>query len=261
MSDDRFGDRVSVSDLSDEPINGGLAHPNDPWASASESVDSPFTAQAFTPRGTQGTQEQPKPLAKVEVPVGQRPVPQVARVSRKESETLKKFRETFGLKRVSQEEAILERRDPNNPDRNVQMKFGLRGVNHEDYQWILTKTQELLQNPKLATFAWKISFISMGVCSIDGIPVWEVLGFVPSEAEHTRDPMYPHMGLRFQAADAFCEELRTSLFEIVEELYAAYEAKVDSKYLAKKETSKTSEDKEEEAGEAQGPLPLHGSEK
>jgi hypothetical protein len=137
------------------------------------------------------------------------------------------------------------------------MTFGLRGINYEDYQWVLEKTQEMLQSPNLATFAWKIAFMSMGVASIDGVPIWTVLGFEPENPDHTRDPMYPHMGLRFQAADAFCEELRTTLFDTVEHLYAEYERKVDSKYLPKADKPAAKEAVEEEEADGEDPsLPL-----
>jgi hypothetical protein len=93
----------------------------------------------------------------------------------------------------------------------------------------------MMQSPSLSTFAWKIAFISMGVASMDKVPLWEVFGFEPESPDHVRDPMYPHMGLRFQVAEAFCQELRTSLFDTVEHLYSAYEEKIDSTYLPKKE--------------------------
>jgi len=278
MSDERFGDRVQVSELSDAPIQqGGLPHP-DAWA-GSASVNTPFQGQA--PAGprrtgveteydpTEGLRdplyeaEQSRKAQRAAPPaapaapakVRQRPVPKVAKVTRKETSTLKRFREIFGLQRVAVEEAILKRRDPTDASRNVEVRFGLRGINYEDYQWVLGKTQELLQSPEMATFAWKISFMSMGVASIDGTPIWEVLGFEAEDAEHTRDPMYPHIGLRFQAAEAFCEELRTTLFDTVEHLYTEYEKKIDSKYLPKAEKAKADvPDEEEEAGESQGPL-------
>lgn len=260
MNDDRFGDRVSLSDISNDTIEGNLPHPQDPWEE-SDNMETPFAAQPFATRNpSPPTQPQPVEVKPKAAPVGQRPVPSVSRVSRKETNTLKRFREIFGLQRVAIQNAVLERKDPEDLSKNIQMTFGLRGLNHEDYQWVLGKVQELLQNPKLATFAWKISFVSMGVASIDGVPIWDVLGFVPLDPEHTRDPMYPHMGLRFQAADAFCEELRTSLFDTVEHLYDLYESKVDSKYLPNSvESLKKTAAAEEEAGEHQGPLPPTGS--
>lgn len=281
MSDDRLGERVTVSELSEAPIQGGLPHPQDPWRNAS-GVDAPF--QGAAPAGPRrlgaetsydpgaGTLRDPlaeaqdarnrqaaapvaaAPVVKKPEPKGMRPVPPAAKASRKETTTLRRFRETFGLKRIDVVDAPLLRRDPHDSSRNVEMVFGLRGINYEDYQWVLEKTQELMQNPALATFAWKIAFMSMGVASIDKEPIWEVLGFEPDNADHVRDPMYPHMGLRFQAAEAFCEELRTSLFDTVEHLYAAYEEKVDSNYLAKRV-----EPKKEEDG-SQGPLTQSGSE-
>jgi hypothetical protein len=284
MSDDRLGDRVTVADLSDSPIQGGLPHPQqDPWRNAA-GVDQPFRGAAPAPgqrrlgaetsydpgAGTlrdplaeaqearrsaaQPQPAAPAPAATKPEPKGVRPVPQVAKASRKETNTLRRFREVFGLQRIKVIDAPLTRRDPNDSSQNVEMVFGLRGINYEDYQWVLEKTQELMQTPALATFAWKIAFMSMGVAAIDKQPIWEVLGFEPDNADHVRDPMYPHMGLRFQAAEAFCEELRTTLFDTVEHLYAAYEEKVDSNYLAKKADKK----KEEEG--SQGPLTQSGSE-
>lgn len=248
MSDDRFGDRVSVTDLSDEPIQGALPHPNDPWANAS-SVETPFSAHLSKPSPESKPQVQQDTPSQQVAPVAQRPVPKVARITRKDTATLTRFREIFGLSRISVQPVTLERRDPRDSNKNVAMEFGLRGVNHEDYQWILGKVQEIMQNPKLATFAWKIAFISIGVASMDGTPIWEVFGFESKDPEHTKDPMYPHIGLRFQAAELLCDELRTSLFDTVESLYSEYELKIDSKYLPKKAVAS-----EEEAGE--NPVPL-----
>jgi len=282
MSDERFGDRVTVSDLSDAPIQGGLPHPQDAWRGAS-GVDQPFQGSAPQKPRQLGaeTSYDPRastirdPLAEAQdrsrqaaqpvttaapaprpEPKGVRPVPTIAKATRKETATLRKFREVFGLQRIKVIDATLSRRDPQNPDVNVDMVFGLRGVNYEDYQWILEKTQEMMQTPALATFAWKIAFCSMGVASLDGVPIYEALGFEVDNPEHVRDPMYPHMGLRFQAAEAFAEELRTTLFDTVEHLYAAYEEKVDSNYLAKK--NKPVEKKEPEEG-SPGPLTQSGS--
>ncbi len=284
MTDDRFGERVSVAEISDTPIQGSLPHPHDPWRSAS-GVDQPFQGSATSPGtrrlgaetsydpnsdGTlrdplseaQQAQRQAQPTsqspgggsgAKPPEPRGVRPVPPTAKATRKETKTLRRFREVFGLQRIKVVDAPLVRRDPDDLTQNAEMVFGLRGINYEDYQWVLEKTQELMQNPALATFAWKIAFMSMGVAAIDKEPIWQVLGFEPENPDHIRDPMYPHIGLRFQAAEAFCEELRTSLFDTVEHLYAAYEEKVDSNYLAKKVDKK----KDEEG--SPGPLTQNGS--
>ena len=262
-NEDRLGERVQISELSDSPIQGSLPHPQDPWDSAS-SADAPFRDPLFeAQQARQARQAGPAPSAPAAphaaapaappAPRGQRPVPVIAPATRKETATLKRFREVFSLKRIDVVNAVLRRRDPQDLDKNVEMTFGLRGLGYEDYQWVLSKTQELLQKPDMATFAWKIAFMSMGVASIEGEPIWQVLGFEPANPEHVRDPMYPHMGLRFQAADAFCEELRTSLFDTVENLYGEYETKVDSQYLPKKE--KGEKTNEGEAEGVTGPLP------
>lgn len=267
MTDDRLGERVIVSEI--EP---GLPHPQDPWSDA-PTVDSPFSAAqaphtsrhplgvetSYDPRGTL-----PDPLSRAkeerdqrtsptpqQVPVahGTRPVP-TSPMTSSESSTLKKFREVFGLKRVDVVPVTISRRDPHNPEVNIDLVFGLRGINYDDYQWVLEKTREMIQDPALANFAWKAAFVSMGVASIDGEPIYQVFGIKPESADHIRDPMYPHMGLRFQAASAFCEEIRTSFFDLVENLYAAYEEKVDTKYLP---ISKKNKEKEQE--EPSLPLP------
>jgi len=271
MTDDRLGDRVIVSEI-DSTISGNLPHPQDPWSDA-PNINSPFTQQAARPTSSSVGAETsydprrsvlPDPLSDAKeardtqktreaVPVsspGTRPLPP-SPVTSSESSTLKRFREVFGLKRVDVVTVPIARRDPHNPETNVEILFGLRGINYDDYQWVLEKTREMIQDPALATFAWKAAFISMGVASIDGVPLHEVFGIQPVSPDHVRDPMYPHMGLRFQAASAFCDELRTSLFELVEHLYVAYEQNVDSKYLPKAKSSK----KDEKEGE-DTPLPL-----
>ena len=275
MNDDKLGDRIIVSEIE----SGGLPHPQDPWGEA-PSVNTPFTQSAarhpapvgaetsYDPRGAtlpdplsdaQAARAQAKASSSALKPqptvaAGVRPTP-VQPVTSAETATLRRFREVFGLKRVDVVEVSIPRLDPNDPTQNVEIKFGLRGINYDDYQWVLEKTREMIQDPSLATFAWKAAFISMGVASIDGEPLWSVFGIQPENSDHIKDHMYPHMGLRFQAADALCEELRTSFFDLIEQLYSAYEAKVDTKYLPKKAEEK----KMEGEGEQSLPLPLTDS--
>lgn len=246
MSDEKFdlGERISVV-----PSANALPHPQgdfDPWQTA-EGAATPFGATA-DPAPQQGGPGLPvgydpsKPKAsakskkskteKLDTPSrGKRPVPTVTKISRKETALLTKFRETFGLQRINVEDGVLRRKDPEDPEKIVELRFGMRGLNYEDYQWVLEKASGMQQTPMLAAFAWKIAVCSMGVASFEGVPTWEVLGFEPEDPDHVRDPMYPHMGLRFQTADAFCDELSSSLFDTVEQLYALYEEKVDQQYM------------------------------
>lgn len=275
MSDDRLGDRVIVSELSDHPISGGNPHPQDPWRNAS-SMDQPFRGAAapgaknmgretpYDPRGgtlrdplgeAQAARQAPAPSAtpaptpEPKIAKGPRPVPQVAKVTKAESATLRRFREVFGLERVKVEDVTVSRLDPLNREQNTDMVFGLRGVNWEDYQWIMAKALDMNTDPRLAEGTFKIAWVAMTVAHIDGVPIYEVFGFEPSDPDHVRDPMYPHIGLRFQAAELWIEELsKEAQFDLVENLYKLYEAKIDSKYLPKK----VKEPKSEEG--PQGPL-------
>lgn len=257
-----LGDRVDVLNMSAMPTPNMLPHPqgeHDPWATA-ENADAQFGAEAtpapkqgagldvggYNPSAQQAPSAPPQaaPQAQGNIPAspGKRPVPKVAKVSRKETHLLKKFRETFGLKRIDVAEGTLVRRDPQDPEQNVEMKFGLRGLNYEDYQWVLDKAASLQQNPLLVAFAWKIAVCSLGTASVEGQPIWEVLGFEPESPEHVADPMYPHLGLRFQAAEAWCAELTGSLFDTVEDIYKLYEEKVDKQYYAKPDEPEEGED-------------------
>lgn len=266
MTDERLGDRVSISDISSTPVSGGLPHPKDGnmWGNSS-SIDQPFGTPSpagqqrqtgvvtpYDPTGGGGVRD---PLSEAaasrqaaaaeprsQAHKGLRPVPQVGAISKKETAVLKKFRELFGLKRIDVVDVTVLRRDPSNPSLNIPMTFGLRGINYEDYQWALEKTRELLQSPTLSTFAWKHAFISIAVCSLDGEPIWSALGFEAQDPNHVRDPMYPHLGLRLQAAETFSEELKGSLFDTIENLYALYEEKVDSSYLPRKVDNEPSKD-------------------
>jgi hypothetical protein len=250
-----LGDRVSVV-----PTANVLPHPQgefDPWADA-DGAAAPFGAEADPapkqggpglPVGYDPSKNTPKKVKKKQAapPRGKRPVPERTSISRKETELLTKFRETFGLQRISVAEGTLTRKDPDNPDSNVELRFGFRGMNYEDYQWVLEKAAEMQQTPMLVAFSWKIAVCSIGVASFEGSPIWEVLGFTPENVNDVRDPMYPHIGLRFQAADAFCAELTSSLFDTVEHLYSLYEEKVDKQYMpgAKKREEKKEEGDEE----------------
>lgn len=268
MSEDKsfdLGERISV-------VPNTLPHPQgdiDPWATA-ESAATPFGAKATdAPPKTAGpglpvgydptasASEEPEKKAKKPKtpPRGKRPVPEVTRISRKGTALLTKFRETFGLQRIKVIEGVLTRKNPENLDENVDLRFGLRGLNYEDYQWVLEKAATMQQSPLLVPFAWKIAVCAIGVASFEGSPIWEMLGFEPDDPDHVRDPMYPHIGLRFQAADAFCDELTNSLFDTVEGLYALYEAKVDSQYMPKRE-----DPEEEDADEEEEEAPLAQSE-
>lgn len=272
MSSDKYGDRVSLGQISDAPSPGTLPHPQDPWGSA-QPVSAPFTqgqpagptasgpgrqvlydpmfeAQQRAQAQAQPTQAQaPAPTpAPVELPK-KRAVPVIKPASPKETAILQKFKRVFGLARIDVVEGTVLRRDPDDLEKNIEMRFGFRGLNPEDYQWALEKTGDLQHNVALIQFAWKAACVSIGTASMDGIPIWEALGFEPESPSHVADPMYPHIGLRFAAAEAFCELLNTSLYDTVESLYALYEQKIDMNYFPKPKEEGTD-----------GPLPETGSE-
>lgn len=260
MSDEKtfdLGERISVV-----PSANALPHPQgdfDPWQTA-EGTAAPFGAKADVapqqggpglPVGydpSKASAKKPK-KEKLDTPSrGKRPVPAVTKISRRQTALLSKFRETFGLQRIKVAEGFLRRKDPEDPEKIVELSFGMRGLNYEDYQWVLEKAAGMQQTPMLVAFAWKIAVCSMGVASFEGAPIWKVLGFEPEDPDHVRDPLYPHIGLRFQAADAFCDELTGSLFDTVEQLYALYEEKVDQQYMpgaAKKDEEEDEEEVEE----------------
>jgi len=162
-------------------------------------------------------------------------LPADTKVTRKETALLTRFREVFSLQRVNVQTGYIKRRDPANADANIDLEFGLRGLNYEDYQWVLEKAEELRHSEKMVALSWKIAVCSMGVASFEGSPIWDVLGFEPESQDSVRDPMYPDIGLRFRAAEAFCDELQGSLFDTIEHLYTLYEEKIDSKYFPKAE--------------------------
>ena len=268
-----LGERVSVVPA------GTMPHPQggfNPWAAADD-PDAPFQASADPAGAPQGpgrqvgydpTGAEPAPTAKPEKetveaapPVrGKRPIPTAKPASTRENDTLKKFREVFGLQRIEKVEATVSRKDPENPNKEVTMRFGLRAMNFEDYQWVLSKTAALAQNPQFAYLAWKVAVVSIGVCSVDDTPLWEVFGFEPEEPEHVRDPMKPHVGLRLQTAEKWSEELMSStLFDTIEAIYIQYENSVDSQYLPSKKEDTPKGEGDGEVGDG-GPLHQTGSE-
>jgi hypothetical protein len=176
-------------------------------------------------------------------------VPQANRVTTKESKVLKKFRRVFSVSRIEPGEVEVVRKDPDDPTKNITMKFGFRGIGFEDYQWVLEKSVDNMHSQRLATFSFKEAVIAIGTCSLDGVPMWEVFGFEPDDPADVADPMLPkHRGLRQRPADLFLEELKTTFYDAVEYLYTQYEEKVDTQYLP---TRKKEEDVEEEES---GPL-------
>jgi len=277
MSEDRYGERVNLSDISSNPIQGSLPHPKDPWQGA-QAVDQPFKNSAPAAGGAVGADTNYSPRGVLRDPLGEaqaavttkpqevksppikeargpRPVPQATAPTRKETATLSRFREIFSLQRIKVVDATISRRDPVDPSLNVEMTFGLRGINFEDYQWVLAKFAENAHSSTVFNQALKHAFVSMAVASIEGEPIWKVFGFEPQKPEDVRDPMYPHIGLRFQAAEALSEELRTTMHDLIEGLWAEVESKIDSRYLPTKK-AKTQEPEEG----ASGPLPLTESE-
>jgi len=270
---DKLGDRVNVPSMA-QGVTGSLPHPQDPWGTSS-SVEDPYDAApkfrnrsdvpvaeatAYDPTSP-AAQAAPAPAAPAPAQAAPaqaapaarapRPLPPTTSATTHESKVISRFREVFGIGRVKEVPLTITRRDPKNTDKNASMVFGVRAVNYEDYQWILEMTQELQQSPRLASFAWKIAFMSMVVCSLDKEPIWKSFGFVPGDPSEVTDPLYPHMGLRFQAAGRMCELFKSAFFYLVDELYTEYESQVDSNYIAKKPKS---------TEEAAVPLAQSGSE-
>lgn len=248
-----FGEPVSVSSMSSDIAPGTLPHPQDPWGTAS-AMDAPLASPA--PAAPVAAPQAPAPAEPAAAPIqgGVRPLPPQPKATRAESQVISRFREVFGLSRVKEVPIVVTRRDPRNKEANVSYTFGARAVNYEDYQWVLGKTRDLQQDPLLATFAWKLAYLSIAISSLEGEPVWKAFGFEPRNPEAVSDPLYPSLGLRFQAAESMLGLFKTALFDVVEELYVEYEDKVDSNYNA------TSTPKEDTEGEENVPLAQSGSE-
>lgn len=260
MSDDRFGDPVDLTKLNtDSIIPDALPHPTDPW-SVAHTPDAPFNktevpspAPSQQPEDVQRTsssgssaQAAPEPP-----PPGVIPVPPVAPATRKETAALRRFRQVLGLSRISTQEISIVRSDPDDSSKNVTIKFGVRGMNYDDYLWATTNTSMLMADGREIGSAWQLSVLAFGIASIDGVPVWEVFGLQPSDPSHVKDPLYPERGLRFTAASLLCDELQATFWDVEQSLYTQYVEVVDNKYLAKKDTEK---DTEKDAQEDDVPL-------
>lgn len=251
-----IGDRVNLADIPDNPLPGALPHPQggmsyDPFATAQSTgaqfrpADPLYEAQQKAQQPQSPTAPAAQPIRAAAEPadkVTKRPVPAVTQATRKETDMLRKFREVLSIRRVRIVDVTISRVDPANSSSVLDVHFGLRGLNFEDYQWVLEKSIELQQHPAMISLAFKLPFVAMGVASI-GVgndpprPVWEVLGFSPEDPKHVADPMYPHIGLRFAAAEAMLAEFNDTFFDTIEELYTKYESSVDSQYLPKKTKS------------------------
>lgn len=246
-----IGDRVNLSDIPDNPLPGALPHPQgglsyDPFATAQDTKSQFRPADPLYEAQQKAVQSQvAPPVQPTRAPtetadkVTKRPVPTVTQASRRETDMLRKFREVLSIRRVRIVDVTISRVDPQDPSNVLDVHFGLRGLNFEDYQWVLEKSIELQQHPAMISLAFKLPFVAMGVAAI-GVgndtprPVWEVLGFSPEDPKHVADPMYPHIGLRFAAAEAMLAEFNETFFDTIEELYSKYESSVDSQYLPKK---------------------------
>jgi len=180
------------------------------------------------------------------------PVPKKERAPRKQKETkivdkeitngvedtkaspqLRKFRELFGLQRVEVKYYNLTRRSQDG-ESNEYVKIGLRAMNFEDFQWCLEQTAAITQDVNqhifinseaiAQGFAWKQAVIAISVCSLDGVPIYEVFGMDKQDG----DSNYPKLFVRIQAASLLLAELKTTLYDAVDELHDAILALVKS---------------------------------
>lgn len=193
MSDDKLGTRIDVEQMKKADLEYPGSEPPEDLFDSAETVEEPF---------------QDKPKAP-EAPKSKKP---------KLSKQLQKFRETFGRSQIKLKKHTITRYLDDGE--KVSMTFGMRALNYEDYQWILIKAATMQDTIPFA-FATNMTTVAMSVCSMDTenttTPIHEVLGI---EGNNIQDPFYPPSKIRMEAAEALLDELKDSLYDVVEELYS-----------------------------------------
>jgi hypothetical protein len=215
----KLGERIDVSSISDDDLPyPGQDKPvdEDPFSSAEE-VTAPFGAVY-----TADTVVPPK------APVKQATLPP----KKKPSLQLQKFREAFGIKRITKVPHTVTYKGEG--DENLSMTFHLRAMGYEDFQWALEQARNLTDLPLVV--AWNLTSIAVSVCAMDfnfdpiALPTPTYLVFDVPTDNQVRDPYYPPATVRFEAAAALMEELRGSFFNLVEELREALDTKIGGQY-------------------------------
>lgn len=228
-----LGEPVDVLDLPTDSIN-------DSDFLGAESEDTPFAMEnskvevntSYDPKTTKKAEE--------EKSKGYKYIPNAEATTQ-----LQKFRELFGLKRIDVQYYSVKRKLHGN---SITMTFGLRPLNHEDYQWIVDKSADIqrLNAEQLEismvtswAFYFKQATVAMSICTLDegirsrenpGTPVWKVFGIEPNDPIYTKDPNYPHTIIRVAAAEAMLKELGGIFYDVVEELNTAVTNLIDAAY-------------------------------
>jgi hypothetical protein len=249
MTDNRLGDRVDI----DQILEGDLPYPGQQQApsafSGAEGMDAPFkvsTGQSsstnkagldvgnYDPKSTaaqQTTKAAEKPIDK-EPPVASKPT--TANVSMQ----LRKFREAFGVKRISTKTYVVKRQSE---EGEVNFSFQLRQLNYEDYQWAVMKaTEHSIENDVPLMFAFHFATVAIAISAMDvdlaegtkPTPIYEVFNIPVENTAHIRDPFYPATPIRTAAAALLFTELHDSLFDIVQELHDAVDEYVTNRSQA-----------------------------
>lgn len=230
---DNLGEKVSI--VSDDLPYPGSAPPDDLFGSAQE-AEAPFSMEAPVT-----TQVKPDSLdvayePKVKKAVAAKPEPKVQPKStaqgKKPSLQLQKFREAFSLQRIKKVPHTVVRSDGEGG--TVSMTFQFRAMNYEDFQWVAMKATELKDMP--IAFAWNLTSAAISICAMDmeleenaqPTPIHEVFDIKVESPTQVRDPYYPTPNIRFAAADALLVELKSSLYDVVEELHQAIETHISA---------------------------------
>lgn len=167
------------------------------------------------------------------------------KVTNKEATSqLKKFRELFGLKRIDIKYHTITRKDENGDD--FTMTFGFRALNYEDWQWLLAKIANI-ENINADTVNtsstidisnYRLAVVAISLCTLNeghiketsrGMPIWKVMGIEVNNKDYIKDPHFPYVTIRHEAADLLYEEIKSTLFDVVDDLYKAYNTLVESK--------------------------------
>lgn len=209
------------------------------WASSFQGAETPFAPVQGAgpgpgPQGPQATQA-PSHSKEVTVPADLPPMPRPLPPTREETSLVQRFRETFGISRVAGAQASLKVKDPNNPGEEVTWNFRFRGLQHEDLQWALAKSDEILSDGKYAVSSWKTAVICVGISGISmgddpHVPLYEMMGIDPESLDDVKDPWFPSTSLRHASAEAFSSLVLSSLFDLVVEVYNLYTKEVDDSY-------------------------------
>jgi len=231
---DKFdlGEQVSVQDLPTDAIDGSNFF-------GAASADEPFDME----EASEESEAEEKVVEQSNIK--EKPKNNMYTPNAKASFQLQRFRELFGLKRIDvQYYSITRKLD----GELVTMTFGLRPLNHEDYQWIVDKSADIqrLNAEQLEismstswAFCFKQATVAMSVCTLDegirsrenpGTPIWEVLGIEPKDPVFVKDPNYPHTIIRVAAADAMLHELGGIFYDVVEDLNTAVAKLIDDIY-------------------------------